>query len=212
SGDGLEAYLFMSPEHATSWSTPYYATDPDGANGTFWSPQGAVLFPYSATPYVVVQWDPAYGSVNSVTLYVVTPGVDGVVTRGSIDATAIGSGLVESPVATSFIALNVTYDATHNYLQGTVVEESTGLDVVSFNASLQKLGFQPTYSVGSAYYFGAGGSGNGQNGWGLLYLSLSQVGGPSSGGLDLVLVFLTVGIVGFAIAAAVIIVLLRKKH
>jgi len=142
----------------------------------------------------------------------VTPGVDGVVTRGSIDATAIGSGLVESPVATSFIALNVTYDATHNYLQGTVVEESTGLDVVSFNASLQKLGFQPTYSVGSAYYFGAGGSGNGQNGWGLLYLSLSQVGGPSSGGLDLVLVFLTVGIVGFATAAVVIIVLLRKKH
>jgi len=210
SGDGLEAYLFLSPSHAVNWSTPYYATNPEGANGTFWSPQGAVIFPYSSTPYIVVQWDPGLGALNVVNLYLVNPGYGGIVTPASITTERAGSGVVTNPTVTSFIALNVTYDLSTNSLWGTVAEENTGLAVVTFNASLTKLGFMPSYSAGSPYYFGAGGSGNGENSWGLLFLSLSQVTSVSSATPYLVWELITIGIAGMIVAAVVIFVLIRK--
>jgi hypothetical protein len=64
SSDGLEAYLYLSPLNTTSWAVPYYATNPEGANGAFMPCQGDMIFPYSHTPYIAAQWDPGYQTAS----------------------------------------------------------------------------------------------------------------------------------------------------
>jgi hypothetical protein len=177
SGDGLEAYMFLSPTNLANWSIPYFATDPEGSNGTITSPEGSVIFPYSNTPYIVVQWDPAYGDSNDVHLYLVSPAASGAVSRSTIQVQNVGSG---SGTATSgnFVGLNLSYNIESDNLTGAVSDYETGAPLTTFGLNLSSVAFNPHYSPGQTYITGAGGSGNSPNGWGLLYMSTT--GGRTS--------------------------------
>jgi hypothetical protein len=179
-GDGLEVYLFASPLTFANWSIPYYATDPEGANGTFVYSQGSVIFPYSTTAYMVVQWDPALGNGNTITLYLVDPISGGSVTPLSIQAVTLGGGS-GALVNGDYVTLSVAYTSATSVLSGTVLNYNTGVVVSSFISNLSSMGFDPTYVAGHDYVFGAGASGNHTNGWGLLYLGFGPGGTSSSG-------------------------------
>jgi len=210
SGDGLEAYLFVSPLSASNWSAPYYATSPGGANGTFVSPQGAVIFPYSSNPYVAVQWDPAYGAWNSVFLYLVSPAAGGSVLPSDIQTFQLSSSSTNAPFAYDFISLKVGYDVSSNSVTVTVTDASSSLLLVQANETLGSIApsYHPGFSSGTYYYFGAGGSANGQNSWGLLYLSL----GTSSSSSSFPVIYLVLlGLGGVAAAGVVLVVWLNRK-
>lgn len=194
SGDGLESYLFVSPLSTSSWGFPYYATNPEGANGTFEGCQGSVIFPYSSTPYIVVQWDPAYkvapcggGGNGDFNLYVVTPGSDGTVSSGDIRSLgAAGYSNGELPAAGGEINFSTSYSVTTGVLSATVTDPADALVGFTLTESLGSLGFGADVRVGSSYDFGFGGSGNRPAGWGLLEAdfgnrSLASCGPPEIG-------------------------------
>ena len=188
-GDGFEAYFLVTPPKVGNWSTPYYATDPEGANGTFLSPQGSVMFPYSTTPYIVVQWDPAHALVHPFNVYIVDPGPGGVVGQanirgiGQLGEHPFGPGGEASPYV--FIHLNFTYNVKPNTLTVDVNAPSKFRSGGGYIAdhlwiNLSPLGFvRPAGDLGQkSFYFGLGASGNYPTGWGLLYLSLFEPTAP----------------------------------
>jgi hypothetical protein len=183
SGDGLEAYFFLTPPRVGNWNTPYYATNPEGANGTFLLPQGDVMFPYSTTPYVAVQWDPAYQDRIAFNLYVVHPESNGSVRVSDIlGAGPIGRPTSALPSAHQPLWFNATYSVKTNVLTAEVSDERNPGVHYRIRANLSAYGFArpDAGKLGSShYYFGLGGSGNYPTGWGLHYLSLSESSGPS---------------------------------
>jgi hypothetical protein len=180
-GDGLEAYFLLTPPHISSWATPYYATDPEG-NGTLTYPEGSVMFPYSTTPYVAVQWDPAFENPHPFNLYLVRPGPGGVVNASDIQVRQIGNhpgGSGSYPALYRYLHFEITYNLGTNILSGsvsTVLGDRGGLPLDDhFLMGLSSLGFKrPVTGDPSlkSFYFGVGASGNDPTGWGLLYLDL----------------------------------------
>lgn len=217
SGDGLEAYLFMTPVHPTSGSMPYYATDPEGLNGTFETPQGSVIFPYSTTPYIVVQWDPAFGDENTAYIYLVSPLSDGTVSPATIATVQARLTPSTPPSDASYISLNVSYNLTSRFLSFVISDHLTGVWMVVSDFDLGSVGFLPAYSTGSRSYFGVGGSSNSVNGWGLMSLNLSSpaatpapppLSASSSSSnslstLDVVLIVIAIAATSIAIGAVV---------
>jgi len=208
SGDGLEAYLFVSPLNPTSWSAPYYATFPGGLNGSFENPQGSVMFPYSTTDYIAIQWDPAYGISGDMYIYLVSPGTGGVVTTSSFVVHRVDVNYVGTPSPGSYIALSASYNIPSNYLTVTVTDRTNDTLLSNFSAGLSTGNFHPGYSVGTNYYFGAGGSGNSMNGWGIL--SLSVTGSTPATTFP----YLEVALIAVLVAAAAIfaIILVRRQR
>ncbi len=182
-GDGFEAYFLLTPPHTGNWSTPYYATNPEGANGTLLDPQGDVMFPYSTQPYIVVQWDPVYSEPRAFNVYLVHPGGHGVVRPSDILSLGeIGIPSKAVPDPHQYLRFNASYSLKTNFLTAEVADaRESGVDYRLW-VNLSTYGFLRPASgdLGSShFYFGLGGSGNYPTGWGLLYLSLSESSGVS---------------------------------
>ena len=178
SGDGLEAYLMLSPTSTADWNTAFFATDPEGPNGTFPGCAGSMIFPYSSSAYLALQWEPAYtvarcaSSTGQFNLYLVTPGTGGVVTRSDITyVEAVGAWSGGEPAPDSFLDLSATYFRGNDSLVADVVDENDTAVNYSLSVSLEVYGFEPGYPASGTYYVGAGGSGNHPAGWGLVYLA-----------------------------------------
>jgi hypothetical protein len=193
-GDGVEMYLYMTPVGTANDTLKYYATGDQ--NGTFMPSQGSVIFPYSTTPYIEVQWDPAYqcdpvfggcsplsgpqpGDFN---VYVVKPGSGGTVIRTNIANLTkdYGSGPTSLPQPGDPLYFTVNYSVETSLLEGALIDLNTTSTAYSFTANLSNsLSFSPAYSPSGSYYFGVGGSGNYPTAWGLLAMSANVTGVPS---------------------------------
>jgi hypothetical protein len=183
SGDGFEAYFFLSPPSVGNWRTPHFATYP-GTVRALLSYQGTVIFPYSTSPYVVLQWDPAWSSPGCTSsfaagpdfnLYMITPKADGHIWVKNIDSVGpLGTSSVPLPAADDFLTFNSTYSTSTDKLVAEVRDQANPAVYYDLSVQLDHYGFRPSYSIGSNYYFGFGGSGNGLTGYGLLYLSFTE--------------------------------------
>jgi hypothetical protein len=185
SGDGLEGYLMLSPVRVGNWSTPYYATDPTNANGTFLNCQGSVLFPYSTTPYIAVQWEPAWSIApcgvhpgrSDFNLYLVNPQPNGTVNRSDIQALGRVGMSSEVPIAANdLLDFTVSFNLTTGILAADLTDEQDPSVSYTLNERLATFGFTPVYAPNATYYFGAGASGDDLAGWGLVYLALGSAG------------------------------------
>ena len=192
-GDGgFVEYLFLTPTGTGNWSYPYFATagPNEGSMSVFRTCQGSVIFPYSYTPYIVVQWDPAYLHApcgqhqigggfpyeygvgpSTFNLYLVSPGSGGGVAVGNIGGPGpSGSGGWDGlvPSGNEWVDLVSTYSAQSNDLGVTLVDDNDSAASFSLSENLTSFGFAPDDSYTSTYYFGVGGGGSTSNSWGLL--------------------------------------------
>ncbi len=185
--DGVEAYLFVSPVLRSNGTFAYFATS--NGNTTLTTKEGAVIFPYSSSPYVVVQWDPGYetngtSAVGEYNLYMVQPGTGGVVTSSDITAKSdLGNGTGFDPLSGNVIEFAASYSAPTTVLSVHLIDDDNPTLVTNLSVNLSKTySFSPSYSQTGTYDLGLGGSANNGVGWGAL--SISAITAPVPTGDD----------------------------
>jgi hypothetical protein len=180
-GDGVAAYFFVDPTHVGNWSMPFVGLGPE-VNGTnqHIKSEGNQIFPYSYSPYVIVQWDPANAYSAGFNVYLVHPEPNGKVTYLSIQAAGqLGSTNYEFPQAGQLFDFNASYSTVTNDVTAHVSIPSNPNATISLKFSLNLFGFTPSFNSSASYYFGvAGNSGWSSSGassasWGALKLSAS---------------------------------------
>jgi len=182
-GDSLTTYFLLSPTSTSSWNSEYYSIDVEGPYVTSPVCSGSMVFPYSTTPYVAVQWDPAYqvaycgiGTVGDFNLYLVEPGPGGVVNQSSVTAIGpIGESTGPTPANDDYFDAQVSYSVADNTLRASVLDALDPSIRYSLSADLDSYGFQPKRgSVAPYSWVGVGAGGYDRTGWGLLYLAESS--------------------------------------
>ncbi len=179
--DGLTAYFFLDPTHVGNWSTPFTALGPYlNSSSTHIKSEGVQMFPYSTSPYVVVQWDPANGYSAGFNVYVVHPEPSGKVTALSVQADGqLGSTDYVYPGPGSLIDFNVSYSATSNSVKADVRDPSDSAVMFNLSFSLNRFGFVPNYSPTVKYYVGFAGDGGGGTyaaSWGVYKITATGAG------------------------------------
>jgi len=174
--DGFEVYLFLRP---TMWNVSPVWNETLNLPGTWNAPvgfpiQGAVFFPQSPTPYIIVQWDPwaNYGW----NIWIVN-NTDG----SSAKAIYATGGLpiaYDAPFGTNpsidghLIILNITYNSITNTLYGLVYDVNLS-KVSAFVLQLPNNFTAPTQGY---YTFGIGSQGGGSpRHWGIVYANVTAL-------------------------------------
>ena len=159
-GDGFYVYLFLQPSgwgisSQYNWSIPFTTKNNFQVVYTEGYLYGGVLiFPYSNTPYIVVQWDPYYTNRNNLpgdwNVFVVTSATP----SGASGYWWAGEGVGGfTPREDDTIIVSVTYNPSTNTISGTAEDLSTG-QVSSFSLSLNGF-FTPPASGHYAFGIGA---------------------------------------------------------
>jgi hypothetical protein len=183
--DGVEAYLFVSPVLRSNGTFAYLATG-DAGNNSPATREGAVIFPYSSSPYIVVQWDPEYGTngtkaAGEYNLYLVRPGTGGVVSASDITTKSdLGNGTGYYPRSGDVLAFAATYSVPTKTLTVHLFDQNNPTLLTNLSTNLSKTySFAPAYSQTGTYDLGLGGSGNNAAGWGALSISAITAPVPS---------------------------------
>jgi hypothetical protein len=176
-GDGFSNYFLLNPVATSNWNSDYYATNPEGPYVSTPVCSGSVIFPYSTSPYIVVQWDPSYtvaycgmGTTGAFNLYLVDPGAGGVVTASNV--TSLGPvGSFNGPIAGNddSFADSAGYSASTDWLSVTVLDEEDPTVDYQLQVDLATFGFHPTTASLPDSYLGVAAGGFDGTGWGLLY-------------------------------------------
>ena len=195
--DGYTIYLFLTP---TMWgiSPQYNYTIPFASTFTpttsiIASPaQGEIMMPQSSTPYIIVQWQPAWqilgtqsGATGQWDIYIVSntngnnpsigPSPSPNLGSGYAGWDGIGTGAFQ-PNPGDLIKITVTYDPSTNTLSGVVTDLNTGQSA-SFALSLSGYFTPPTSGI---YIFGVGGeNGAYKTNWALLYVAMTYIPPPA---------------------------------
>jgi len=179
-GDGVESYLFLNPVYIQN------STDEYKSYAQFYYPQGDVIFPYSSSPYIVVQWDDwrHYDGSNTFNLYIVHPEKNGTVSAQDIDA--IGQfgtfiKLSNSTINSSnyeyyLFNFNISYSSLSNNLSASVSYHGMEEFLLSLNLS----GYNFTAPQAGEYGFGNGASGATNENIGYIYLVVNSKSIPPS--------------------------------
>jgi hypothetical protein len=178
-GDGLENYLFLQPLGNTSWDFPYVIHTAGNNVGTA---VGSVMFPYSSSPDVVIQWDPYWNSVNgsgsgAFNLFLVSPEPNGSVGNYDVDGFgALGSDAGVTPNPGDYLEYDVWYSSSSNVISATLTDENVSGVNYSLSVNLSRHSFAPGVGTPTLYDFGVGGSTGtiDKTGWGLLYNSFTS--------------------------------------
>ena len=175
--DGFTVAMFVSPPSTPINMTANYALKAwnVGEYGWYqWS--GGIYYPYSKTPYIVVQWEPMwyYGrnpwTTGEFNVWVVNPMPDGTVTISNINLVVEGGGngfIWVSPG--DLIFMEVTYDSQDNTIYTTVINLNT-----SSETTLRLPLYHNFTAPANGYYWvevNAGSGGDTAN-WGVLYLTV----------------------------------------
>ncbi len=177
-GDGASFYFLLSPTSTANWTTAaYVAAIPPGGSGLA-ECSGDLIFPYSTTPYVVVQWEPAYqsawcgiGSVGEYNVFAVTPGANGVVTPSSIAVVGpIGENTSNVPSVHDLFNLTVAYEKENNSIQATAFDVTSSEVLADVAYNLSAVGFTPSPGAQSPY-LGVAESASERTAWGLNYVA-----------------------------------------
>ncbi len=171
-GDGFETYLFLNPIYIKN------STDEYMSYAEFYFPQGDVIFPYSLTPYIVIQWDDwrHWDGENTFNMYIVNPETNGVVTYNNITAIGqFGSFYLSSnqlPYENEFqyylFNFITSYSSNRNVLYTNV--SYLGLEYFELDLNLSYYNFTPPQK--GIYSFGSGTSGATGSNFGYVYVSL----------------------------------------
>ncbi len=185
-GDGYIVHLFLKPSWSISpqynYSVPYVASNPN--TQTIAPVQGDVMFPQSASTYIVVEWNPLWQYVYTTTS--ATGQWDVWLAVNPYGSTAyvspypspnigypyagwdgIGTGAFQ-PRPGDYICITVTYNPSTNTLSGVAYDMNTGRSA-SFTLNLSGY-FTPPGS--GNYVFGVGGTnGAGQANWAIAYVN-----------------------------------------
>jgi len=188
-GDRISAYFMVTPTNNSSWNPDYFATNPPVPNYSPLACGGTVIFPYSATPYVVLQWDPSWtvsgcGQMDDsdFALYLVTPSSNGAVTSADIQwlgpfgSTSGRAGLV-SPG--DEFNLSATYWSANDTVSAYVVDQNFSTVSYSVRENLTQWGFDPAAGSTPGTVLGIGEGASSNTGWGLLYAAYSSEATPS---------------------------------
>ncbi len=157
-GDGVSAYLFLDPTHVGNWSMPFSGMGPE-VNSTNYhiDSEGNQIFPYSYTPYVIVQWDPANGYSPGFNVYLVHPEPSGAVTYLSLQSAGqLGTGSGDYPAPGDLFDFNVSYSTLSNKVQATIADPANPSVAFSLSFSLNQFGFVPAWNSTTQFYFGVG--------------------------------------------------------
>jgi hypothetical protein len=187
SGDGFEAYFGVTPASTASWNSQYFATYPEWTQGNTAPCQGSVIFPYSSTPYVVVQWEAAYyyGGCNGASpygkyysgdfnVYLVASGT---VTKAQIGTLPGLGGLSTQGISgRDYLNFRASYSEITSTVEASVVDLNNSAVLEQATLNLSGQGFSLGETPGSSTYYGLGGSGNGGAGWALLNATLTLGG------------------------------------
>ena len=173
-GHGFVFYLFLNP---ASWNIspqynnsvsfpiyPYFVYRLD-YSGSLW------VLPESKTPYLMVMWDPAWGTFakspngGQWDVWIINNPND--VNASYILFYGIGTGYI-SPSRYDYIIIKVTYDPFTNTISGTAYDYNTS-QVATFSLNLNGIFTPPKSGV---YIFGIGsGTGYTTANWTLLYVN-----------------------------------------
>jgi len=185
-GDGYIVYLFLKPSWSISpqynYSVPYVASNP---NTRIIAPlQGDVMFPQSASTYIVVEWNPlwqyAYTTTGATGQWDVWLAVNPYGSTAYVGPypspnigfpyagwDGIGTGAFQ-PRPGDYICITVTYNPSTNTLSGVAYDMNTGWSA-SFTLNLS--GYFTSPRSGN-YVFGVGGTnGAGQANWAIVYVN-----------------------------------------
>jgi hypothetical protein len=184
-GDGVSFYFLLSPLSTAGWnSQAYFESVTDGPSLAQCS--GDQIFPFSSTPYFVVQWEPAYksaycgiGSAGEFNVFTVDPSRSGVVSAGSISALGpIGVNSTSVPGVHDVFNVTAAYEAVDDELQATVVDASTASDLADLSLNLNTAGFVAPSDTPTPSYLAVSEGGSQRTGWGLEYVGYATAFEP----------------------------------
>ena len=176
--DGFTVALFVSPPSTPINMTANYALRAwnVGEYGWYqWS--GGIYYPYSKTPYIVVQWDPMwyYGrdpwTTGEFNVWVVHPMPDGTVTINNISLVVEGggNGFIPQVSPGDLIFMEVTYDGQDNTVYATVIDLNTSSETT---LALPLNHYFTVPANGSYWVEVNAGSGGDTANWAVLYLAV----------------------------------------
>jgi chaperonin cofactor prefoldin len=146
--DGFTAYLFVKPSNLL---TNTFGTSVSLGLGSEFG--GDVVIPYSPSPYIIVEWDPWFGTV---TAYVIewtgTPSTTGMQTSGVTILWENSSSVNIYPSPGDDLGLFLLYFSNNNTLKVMIGDYTTGAYTTSTFVIPQGL-IQPSSGI---YYVGAG--------------------------------------------------------
>jgi hypothetical protein len=182
-GDGVTSYFLLSPTSTANDSAYAYLSEvTDGPSLAQCS--GDLIFPFSTTPYFAVQWDPAYrsahcgiGTVGEFNVFLVQPGVSGVVSADSITVLGpIGENTTYAPSVSDVFNVTASYNVTTDQLDEVATDASTSSALAQLSLNLSGLGFTP--SAGASYLAVAEGASD-HTSWGLEYAGYAASFAPA---------------------------------
>ena len=146
--DGFTAYLFVKPSNLLSNT---FGTSVSLGLGSEFG--GDVVIPYSPSPYIIVEWDPWFGTV---TAYVIewtgTPSTTGIQTSGVTILWEASNPVNIYPSPGDDLGLFLLYFSNNNTLKVMIGDYTTGAYTTSTFVIPQGL-IQPSSGI---YYVGAG--------------------------------------------------------
>jgi hypothetical protein len=177
--DGYTVIMFVKPVHNWVNGSTYYTSELENVGMKSWPKRnsGEIFYPYSSTPYIVVQWEPYwYAASDSWTtgefnVWVVYPSPNGTVTENDIKLLVGGggNGFIQGLQRGDLIMMTVTYDGYDNTIYAKVVDLNTS-SVITLDLPLYN-NFTTPHDGGYWTEVNAGTGGSYWN-WGLLYLSV----------------------------------------
>jgi hypothetical protein len=177
--DGYTVMMFVTPVHNWVNGSTYYTSELRNVGMKSPAPgnSGEILYPYSSTPYIVVQWEPYwyasryYWNTGEFNVWVVYPSPNGTVTENNIKLLigGGGNGFIQGLQNGDLIMMTVTYDGHDNTIYAKVVDLNTS-NVITLDLPLYT-NFTTPHSGGYWTEINAGTGGSYWN-WGLLYLSV----------------------------------------
>ena len=180
-GDGASFYFLLTPVSTANWSA--YAYDATVTDGPSLAPcSGDLIFPYSTTPYFVVQWEPAYqgaycgiGAAGAFNVYAVHPATNGVVTSGSITTVGpIGKNTSYAPGAHDVFNVTVAYEAANNSVQATAVDSSSAQVLADLSYDLSGVDFSSPSGTSIPSYLAVAEGASDRTSWGLEYVAYTH--------------------------------------
>ena len=137
--DGFTVIMFVSPPSSPINMTANYSLRAInvGMQGWQYAITGYIYYPYSLTPYIVVQWEPNwnYGrnawTTGEFNVWVVHPMPNGTVAVSNVSLLVGGggNGFIPEVSPGDLIFMEVTYDGQDNTVYATVIDLNTSSEI-----------------------------------------------------------------------------------
>ncbi|BCU69834.1 hypothetical protein [Stygiolobus caldivivus] len=177
--DGFTVMMFITPPKTPVNESTNYTFEGLNVGMEGWHVKltGEIYYPYSTTPYIVVQWEPYWHEANDswttgeFNVWVVNPSPNGTVSESNINMLVGGggNGSITGLKPGDLIEVEANYDGYDNTLYAKAVDLNTS-SVITL-----KLPLYSNFTVPKPGYYWTevnAGTGNSYWNWGIVYLSV----------------------------------------